>query len=172
MTEMGHSRRSGIGRESAYPPIPDIVGARSFDALCHFRTQALQQTTVHKRCLLDHIVGDREHVRRNCEGERLGGLQEQRPLRRAAWVARLRSRWNRQRGQGRHTPTSCGPLSFPTYPRRAASAVDQRVVQTKTRVSAPPLATLYTAAKNIIAARWHSAHRARRERGPSRQRPR
>ena len=122
--------------------------------------------------LLDHIVGDREHVRRNCEGERLGGLQEQRPLRRAAWVARLRSRWNRQRGQGRHTPTSCGPLSFPTYPRRAASAVDQRVVQTKTRVSAPPLATLYTAAKNIIAARWHSAHRARRERGPSRQRPR
>jgi hypothetical protein len=28
MSESGHSRRFGIGRESAYPQIPDILGAR------------------------------------------------------------------------------------------------------------------------------------------------
>jgi hypothetical protein len=28
MSEMGHSRRFGIGRESAHPHIPDILGAR------------------------------------------------------------------------------------------------------------------------------------------------
>lgn len=28
MSEMGHSRRFGIGRESAHPHIPDIWGAR------------------------------------------------------------------------------------------------------------------------------------------------
>jgi hypothetical protein len=28
MSVQGHSRRFGIGRESAYPHIPDILGAR------------------------------------------------------------------------------------------------------------------------------------------------
>src|SRR5262249_37089521 len=46
------------------------------------------------------------------------------PLRRAAWVACPLNRWNRQRDRHRHRPTSFGPLAFPPYPRRAASAVE------------------------------------------------
>src|SRR5262245_3855555 len=56
MSESGHSRRFGIGRESAHPHIPDILGARFIRRDVPLAAVS-KCSKMHVADLLDHLAG-------------------------------------------------------------------------------------------------------------------
>src|ERR1700676_2173817 len=57
---------------SGYPLLADVPIHPGIDAMGHEQTSTAMQQ---KPCLLDHLVGDGEHVLRDFEAHRLCGLQ-------------------------------------------------------------------------------------------------
>ena len=74
MSESGPSRRFGIGRESAHPHIPDILGARFIRRDVPLAAVS-KCSKMHVADLLNHLAGAGKHRGRHVEAERLGGLQ-------------------------------------------------------------------------------------------------